>query len=227
MKILVKFPTRQRPSQCVRALNACIVNQTTTNVHYLLTVDENDESMEHVISAVQGHEHITVDVGISKGKIHACNRGVNTFTNEWDILLLLSDDMMCQKKGWDKQLVDEMSTNYPDTDGVLFHNDGFCGDRLNTMCILGRKYYDRFGYIYQPDYLSFWCDNEFMEVATELERQTYFDDVLFKHEHPANTGVGNDSLYLENNRNFERDKQTYNERKRNGFPVVVNTNSNH
>jgi hypothetical protein len=54
--------------------------------------------------------------------------------------------MMWQKKGWDKQLIEEMETNYPDTDGVLFHNDGYCQQRLNTMCILGRKYYKRFNY---------------------------------------------------------------------------------
>lgn len=226
MNILVKFPTRQRPSQCVRALNACVENQTTNNVHYLLTVDEDDKSMESVISAVQSHEHITVDVGVSKSKINACNRGIDTYTGEWQIVVLLSDDMICQKKGWDAELISEMITMFPDTDGVLFHNDGFLGDKLNTMCILGRKYYDRFGYIYHPEYKSFWCDNEFQEVAQGLDLQQYYPDVLFKHEHPANTGEQSDSLYLDNNANFVNDKQLYHERKQNGFPAIVGINTN-
>ena len=108
MNILVKFPTRQRPTQSVRALNACVENQTTNNMHYLLTVDSDDRSMDGVISAVLTHEHITVDSGTSKNKINACNRGVNTYNGKWDIILLLSDDMICQKKGWDAQLIEEM-----------------------------------------------------------------------------------------------------------------------
>jgi hypothetical protein len=207
MNILVKLPSRQRPSQCANALNRAIENQATTNVHYLLTIDSNDRSMDD----------LTVDSGNSKGKIHACNRGVDSFKGDWDVILLLSDDMICQSKGWDKTLIDEMGEHYPDLDGVLFHNDGFLGKKLNTLCILGRKYYNRFGYIYHPDYLSFYCDNEFMDVANNLEKQTYFDKVLFKHEHPANTGHVADSLYLDNNKNFERDKSVYLKRKSEGF----------
>jgi hypothetical protein len=217
MKILVKFPTRQRPSQCVVALNACIENQTTSNVHYLLTVDSDDRSMDAVISAVETHDFISVDSGISKSKINACNRGIDTFSGEWDIVLLLSDDMICQKKGWDAQLIDEMGSHYPDTDGVLFHNDGFVGEKLNTMCILGRKYYDRFGYIYNPEYKSLWCDNEFMDMANILGKQTYFNDVLFKHEHPANNGDIADSLYQKNDVAFQRDKSVYLKRKQQKF----------
>ena len=65
-----------------------------------------------------------------------------------------------------------------------------------------------------------------MEVANMLEKQTYFPEVLFKHEHPANTGIGNDSLYLENNKNYDIDKQTYNERKAKRFGFTFDTNSN-
>lgn len=217
MNILVKLPTRQRPSQCVRALNACVTNQTTNKVHYLLTIDSDDRSMDGVISAVEGHEHITIDSGTSKSKIDACNRGISAFPDPWDIVVLLSDDMMCQKKGWDAQLIEEMELKYPDTDGVLFHNDGYVGEKLNTMCILGRKYFERFGYIYNPEYKSLWCDNEFMDVANKLNRQTYFKDVLFKHEHPANNGDMADSLYQKNDVQFQRDKSVYLKRKQQQF----------
>lgn len=219
MNILVKFPTRHRPSQFVRVLNGYVLNQTTANVHYLVTVDSDDRSMDNVRDSLAHHGHISVDVGRSYSKIHACNRGINKFDNDWDIIVLASDDMECQKKGWDKQLIDEMVSTYPDGDGVLFHNDGFLGEKLNTMCIMGRKYYDRFGFIYHPDYKSFWCDNEFMSVADGLNKQTYMDDVLFKHNHPANTGGVADSLYLNANNDYNNDKRTYDERKRNGFDI--------
>ena len=215
-KILVKFPTRQRPTQFVRALNACIENQTSTNVHYLITIDSDDESMKNVRDSLLHHDHVTVDEGKSYSKIHACNRGMDN-DMEWDIVVLMSDDMMCKKKGWDSQLIKEMAYNYPDTDGVLWHNDGYTHNKLNTMCILGRKYYKRFSYIYNPEYKSFWCDNEFMDVASQMGKQTYMNDVLFRHEHPANTGDPMDAMYIQANNDYQKDKQTYNDRKHKGF----------
>ena len=66
-----------------------------------------------------------------------------------------------------------MTELYPNTDGVLWFNDGNQGNRLNTLCILGKKYYERFNYIYHPDYTSLWADNEFMDVANLLNKQIF------------------------------------------------------
>ena len=75
------------------------------------------------------------------------------------IVLLASDDMIPMEKGFDNIIIDKMKNYYPDTDGVLWFNDGYQGDKLNTLCILGKKYYDRFGYIYNPEYISVLSDN--------------------------------------------------------------------
>lgn len=221
MKILVKFPTRQRPQKFLKTLSNTIKLQSTSNVEYLISCDTDDLSMDEKLIEVVHNKwnFVTFKKGLSSGKIHACNRDVNQYGGEWDIIVLMSDDMICQKKGWDEKLINEMKEHFPDKDGVLFHNDGFTQRRLNTMCILGRKYYDRFGYIYNPNYVSLWCDNEFMEVANNLKKQVYFDEVLFKHEHPANTGdkISEDLLYNKNDKFYLRDKQTYEQRKRNNF----------
>ena len=71
-----------------------------------------------------------------------------------------------------------MSFNYPDTDGVLWFNDGFQGNRLNTLCILGKKYYERFNYIYHPDYISLYCDEEQTNVARNMNKMV---DLVIKN----------------------------------------------
>ena len=53
-----------------------------------------------------------------------------------------------------------MINNFPNYDGVLFFNDGYSSCKLNTLVICGCKYYDKFNYIYYPEYRSFFCDNE-------------------------------------------------------------------
>ena len=106
-----------------------------------------------------------------------------------------------------------MEEFYPNTDGVLWFNDGFQKDKLNTLCILGKKYYERFNYIYYPEYKSTWCDNEFMSVANILGKQTYFDEVIIKHEHP-DWGYGiNDDIHNANHKNLNFDRNLYNKRK--------------
>ncbi len=220
MQIVVKFPTRSRPKRFLEYLKHAVENQQTDDVFYLITIDVDDATMTNDVceKAFDITKKIKFIRDVSMSKIHACNRDME-HAPDFDILVLMSDDMKCVRNAWDVMLQNRMSSLYPDTDGVLWHSDGHVHDRLNTMCILGRKYYDRFGYIYHPDYKSLWCDNEFMDVANILKRQSYSDVVLFEHTHPANTGMGNDSLYNINERFYTVDRETYTKRKAKNFDL--------
>lgn len=158
----------------------------------------------------------------TKGKIAACNSKIDEYDGPWDILMLISDDMIPKVKGWDQIIIDDMTKYYPDTDGVLFYNDGHNGRKLNTLAIMGRKYYERFGYIYNPKYKSLFADNEFMEVADALGKQTYIDRVIIEHQHPFYYPEKNDDLYRKNNGYYLQDKLTYERRKANGFYLSKN-----
>lgn len=214
LSILVKFPTRGRPDKFLQVFD--LYHYTSEGVQFLVSVDYNDSSMRPYLEQLRNKPNTKVIEGYSDGKIHACNRDIEK-ADPWDILVLASDDMIPVSSGWDKIIREEMKLHFPDTDGVLFFPDGYT--KLNTMCIIGRKYYERFCYIYHPDYISLWCDNEFMEVADRLGKQVRFNQVLFKHEHPANNGMKNktDNLYRENDKWYAKDKNTYEKRKLNNF----------
>lgn len=218
MRLLVKFPTRNRWDKFFKLLD--LYQQTADNlknIEFVITCDINDASKpSNIAERISKFKNITVISGVSTGKIHACNRDMEMLRN-WDIVLLASDDMIPQIKGWDDIIRRSMQTHFPDTDGVLWFNDGYTKQNLNTMCILGKKYFDRFGYIYNHDYISLWCDNEFTEVSMMLKKVVYSDNVLFKHEHPANNGQGNDTLYRINEKFYNIDKETYLKRKKNNF----------
>jgi hypothetical protein len=125
--------------------------------------------------------------------------------------------MIPKVKGYDDIIRNKMTKHYSDCDGVLWFNDGYQKNKLNTLCILGKKYYKRFNYVYNPEYKSVWCDNEFMEVANILEKQTYFDEVIIKHEHP-DWGFGNmDTIHVSNIQNELSDKMTFHSRKQKNF----------
>jgi hypothetical protein len=221
MKILIKFPTRGRKHKFLNTFKKYYdLCENIDNITFLISIDIDDTDMNNqdTIDILKNFKNTEVCIDYSKSKIDAVNRDVQ-YINEWDILLLASDDMIPQVKGYDKIIVEKMESYYPDTDGVLWFNDGFQESRLNTLCILGKKYYQRFNYIYYPSYKSTWCDNEFMSVANILNRQTYFNEVIIKHEHP-DWGYGHsDNIHLKNQSDLNHDMSLYNERKKINFDL--------
>lgn len=221
MKILLKIPSRERPQKLLQRIEEYQSFAFDKSIKYLVSLDANDTTCNnpYVLGRLKELGCI-VYVGDSVSKIHACNRDIEK-VNGWDILILASDDMVCKVKDWDLILSNEMKSTYPDTDGVLWHSDGYVGNKLNTMCILGNKYYQRFSYIYPPEYRSLWCDNEFTEVATILGKQTYFEHVLFAHEHPSNIGGHVDQQYRKTESFYHIDKAVYEQRKSRNYGLLT------
>jgi len=218
MKIIIKIATKYRINQCVDLIQKCInYAETLDNIRIIVSVDEDDfESIKYLENNII-HNCVQYFVGPANGKIAAINRDIPE-SSKFDIIMNISDDMTPIYKNYDTLTIEKMKEYYPDTDGVLFFNDGYLGPKLNTICILGAKYYARFNYIYQPDYKSLWCDNEFMKVAYDLNKQTYIHTTIFKHEHPANNrDIKSDILYDINQKYESKDKELF--QKRN--PVTI------
>ncbi len=220
MKLLVKFPTRGRKDKFFSTLDKyheyC---NDIENTLFLISIDSDDEEMnnQETIDKILSYKNTNLVIGNSISKIDAVNRDISNLEYEWDILLLASDDMIPQIKGYDVIIKENMLFNYPDTDGILWFNDGFQENRLNTLCILGKKYYKRFNYIYYPEYKSCWADNEFTTVGNLLKRQAYLSTVIIKHEHP-DWGYGTiDFVHNNNVKDWHHDHNVYVTRSSNNF----------
>jgi hypothetical protein len=217
--LLIKFPSKSRPEKLVQVYKKYIEYATNpSQIKSIISLDNDDQTVtpELVQSLKNIHPATDVVIGEPAGKIGAVNRDME-FSGDWDILVLVSDDMIPEVRGWDSIIRMNMRLLYPDTDGVLWFNDGFQKNNLNTLCILGHTYYNRFGYIYHPAYKSLWCDNEFMIVADMLGKQTYFEDIIIRHTHPVINNSGFDELYNHNDSFFEEDRRTFIARKMNSF----------
>lgn len=228
-KILAKLPTRSRPEIFLKVLNeyhAMCMNLQDT--FFLVTCDNNDETMtDEVIAraeAISTYGNIKVCRGDSKTKIEAVNADFDKIPErfqDWDIVFVISDDMEVDKMGWDEIIRGEMKENAPDTDFQLWFYDGF-QKRINTIAILGRKYYERFNFIYDPEYKSLFCDNTATEIAQILGKIKFIDTVICRHMHPAwGNGRNLDPLYIKNEAYWHEDEKTYNRHKANnfGFPI--------
>jgi len=222
MKILIKFPTRGRQEKFFKVLDMYYSFANNLDlIEFQISIDSDDLSMnnDEVIHKFSTYKNLKYSIGESVNKIHAVNRDI--VVGDWDIILLASDDMIPKIKGYDDIIRTKMRDIYPDTDGILWFHDGNRKD-LNTLCILGREYYKRFNYIYHPDYKSLWADNEFMDVANLLNKQTYFNELIIKHEHPDVGFGGRDNIHLENSKNDYIDKNLYLKRKSINFELNKN-----
>jgi len=214
-KLLIKFPSRERPQK----FRDCLANildtvQNIENVMIVATLDNNDSTMEW--AKTLDKPYLKVMFGESSNKIHAVNRDMSKISFKWDYCLVMSDDMKFIKKGWDS-IIDHyfnMLSDGFDKELILhFPTDKLHGDRIITMPIFNRKWFERFGYIYHPSYLSLFCDDEQTMVSKITGSYRKLSEQIAVHLHPIYTGEKLDPL-LEKTQSFnDQDHKNYELRK--------------
>jgi hypothetical protein len=225
--ILFMFPVRFRRDKFFSTLDKYYqLLSENPAFSFVITLDTDDREMNtaQVKSRLAKYRNLTFHYGDHKNKIEAMNDNVPAAG--WDIVVLVSDDMIPLMKGFDTVIRRKMLAFYPDTDGVLFFNDGYNGKKLNSLSIMGKAFYDRFGYIYYPGYKSTWSDREFMDVSEELGLVTYFEDCIIQHQHyDFGYNGAYDALMKRNTNPAFGDEALYWSRKESGFPKSEISNS--
>ena len=217
LKLLIKFPTRNRPDKFFKILDEYYLLLRDSNFEFVISCDTDDITMNNtnIISKLKTYPFLNYYFSDNKTKVEAINNNIKD--KIFDILLLASDDMLPVKKGYDAIIKKKMLKHFPDTDGVLWFNDGFQSNNINTLCIIGKKYYDRFNYIYHPDYKSLYCDTEFTIVSSVLKKVKYFNEIIIKHIQYSIIGELPDELYIRNDSLEEYDKNIFLNRQKNNF----------
>jgi len=222
MKILLKCPTRSRPEKVMSTLTKYVQYASRPeDLGVAISCDNDDASMTN--SAVQARlssllgkvSWYHIFYSDNKSKIEACNANMDEIQYPWDIVVLVSDDMIPQMHGYDDVIRRHMRSRFPDTNGILWFNDGYQGKDLNTLCVYGRTMFNRLGHIYEPCYKSFFCDTELTDLCltTYKDQTLYLPTIIIRHEHPAAGNASTDNLYLSNQRFFSTDMMTYISRK--------------
>lgn len=223
--ILVKFPTRGRKEKAISVLKSYYrTSKFPERISYLLAIDSDDQemldSLDEISEALEKSKLFWA-VGERDCKVEAINRGINEYEDHWDVLVLGSDDMIPAVGAWDAVIESDYRAAY--NKDAFWYFDGH-QDRICTLPIMTSAIYYSFGYIYHPDYKSLWCDNEWTEVMKELDCLEKKDEILFRHESPAwkrgaTTEIIRDSLWLDNESFFQRDRQIFEKRREKGFPI--------
>lgn len=224
--ILFKFASRSRPQKFIDGINN-IISKVSDNENFkiLVSADKDDYTMynQSVLSQIKPHidsGKVVVVFDKSISKIDAINRDLELI-NDWQILVNFSDDMEFIVDGFDEMIRSHFAIHFPEYNGNMYYNDGFVGDKISAMSIIGRRYFDTVlgKKIYNPEYFSLFCDNEYTEVAVKLNKIQYYNIILYKHNHPANIGGVMDEQLTKTEAYWERDKNTYEKRKASNFDL--------
>ena len=220
MKILIQFNTRNRPGKFLEVLGlyyGLADNKDDFFINVSCDIDDDAMNNDFIKDKIGEYANVRIFYNNNKSKVESVNAGFGDL--KYDLILLASDDMIPEVQGYDNIIREEMKKHFPDTDGILWFNDGVQGRRLNTLSILGKKYYERFGYIYNPEYKSLWADNEFMTVGNMLNKQVYIDRIIIRHRHHSvDKSVECDSLYRRNEAYYNEDRDMFNKRYALNFP---------
>ena len=212
-KILVKYASRGRPKKFLAGLEN--IYATCSNVEQiivLVTADIDDKSMcnEEMRDKIQSFPNCKVIYGTSKNKIDAINRDLYILPNgfeDWTILANFSDDMRWTVPYWDEYIISDFKQNCDDYSGYMAYLDPDTHGVLSTLFIAGRKWVDTFGFIYDPKFVSLFCDNLVEDCAKKLGKYFYNSLSIYRHFNPAY-----------NYPDFQRDEM-FNEQQRIGWDV--------
>lgn len=210
MKISIIHPSRGRAeiAKSVRDKWMQSADYSRSEIEYLLVVDNTDPELKSYDRVFNGD----FLVGDHKSAIHAINEGAKTCDGE--IIIVVSDDFDCPEH-WDTLLIDALEGK---EDFCVKTKDGI-QPTLMTLPIMDRKYYERFGYIYHPDYLHMYSDQEMTAVAHMLGRNLTLD-ITFPHLHYSTGKFAKDDISVKNDKTYPQGKEVFQRRLRDNFGIT-------
>lgn len=231
-KISIIHPSRSRPEHAGNTIRAWLNTAANPNdIEYLLSVDSTDPELPeyelyrpnnfrsvllkyHTIGDVSTNlPTITLVVNDNHSAIEAINRAAIVSTG--NLIIVVSDDFSTPPKHWDVQLLDSLEGKH---DYIVKTDDGV-QPWIITLPIMDRQYYNRFGYVYYPEYKHLFCDTEMTHVADLLDRKITLP-IRIPHNHYTTGKTQRDAINIKNDSTWGQGEALYLNRVLDGFGLV-------
>lgn len=217
MRISIIHPSRNRPEQAYNtAINWLNKAYYKANIQYILSLDEDEPLLKEYDKFFMNNMPGLVD---TLGCVHKNKSAIEAINNacphvNGDLLIVISDDFDCPLN-WDRLLLEALEGK---SDFLVKTQDGL-QKTLITLPIMDREYYERFGYIYHPDYLHMHCDEEMTIVGHMLGRVITLD-LLFHHNHYTTGKMAMDAINVKNNSTWGHGQATLDRRAKDNFGIA-------
>lgn len=205
-------PSRGRPG---KAFDAFIRwnSRACTQYEYILSLDTDDPCLndyEQLFSKL--HRKYDTAIYPNRSAIDAINKAAEHATG--DIIVVMSDDFDCPNQ-WDETLI---NITQDKKDWIAKTHDGI-QRWIITLPIMDRIYYNRFGYIYHPEFLHMFCDTQMSCVADLLGKRINLD-MKFPHNHYSVGKSERDEISIRADKTWGQGEYTFMKHYRNNFGLV-------
>lgn len=207
MKISLLHPSRSRPE---KALQASTKWRELAGIEceYILSLDGDDHKFDEYFETIKGHKVVS----INRSAVDAINNAAKIATG--DILVVMSDDFDCPEN-WAIKIIEQTKGK---TDWIAKTWDGI-QKWIITLPIMDRAYYNRFDYIYYPEYLHMFCDTEITCVADITGRKISLD-IPFSHNHYSTGKTVRDEVSIRADATWDQGEKLFLERAKRNFDLV-------
>lgn len=181
-------------------------------IEHLLSVDYGDKYLMEYDRKFKSSAFTKFFVSDNRSAVDAINHAATKATG--DILVVMSDDFEAPQD-WGRNIIEQTQGKI---DWIAKTPDGI-QKWIITLPIMDRVYYNRFGYIYHPDYLHMFCDTELTCVADLTGRKITLD-IPFVHNHYSTGKSVKDEVSIRADKTWDQGEKLFIERARRNFDLV-------
>lgn len=212
--ISILHPSRSRPEKSFETIKKWIERAGSESIEVIISLDTTDPT-----GGLYGSFYLDCPpcnrafvYGDNRSAVDAINNAAKQAKG--DILIVVSDDTDCPEN-WAVDLL-KYTTNK--TDFIAKTDDGI-QDWIITMPIMDRTYYNRFGYIYHPDYLHMFVDTH-MSCVADLTGRRIRIPMTFKHLHYSVGGLQKDAVSEKADSTWAQGEALFIQQAKNNFGLV-------
>lgn len=227
-KIMFVQATRGRPGPGIEAALRITRNmRSNMPFSYYFSLDTDDPTLPEYRKNISHLPFVSdICVGNNKGCVDATNAGALRLSDE-DLIVVSGDDMAIRQVGWDMYVLDFIERNIS-TDEYLVHfpDETANSKEIAIYQILSAPLYRKMGFIFYPEYISMYGDNDLWATCNRLGVIHNFrsppNPLLFYHDHPGLGGAMEwDDTYKRTNDAscYRKGEEVFKRRELENFPI--------
>lgn len=211
--LLIKYASRARPERLQTVVESVFNNaDNPDNIIMVLSLDK-DDTLTYTAKTLQFLKpfiekgYIKCYLNDKTTKVNAFNRDIDK-VEEWAYLLHLTDFTEICCKGFDTKIQSVFNT-HQGLGLAIFPSANHDGKHFNNIHVIKRTTYDQYGFLYHPDLIANFEEQELESRMKKTTLSSVFNDrPLHRYVHPKWLYYHADALLTENVLHWKQDLQT-------------------
>lgn len=197
---LVILPSRSRPDNVKRGVDALLEHSRISDV--IVAIDEDQSDLYPRLDGV------TYEVNPRLRMNGTLNLVANKYADKYETIYFLGDDHLVKTPGWDELLYAPIKARGY---GLSYGNDLLQGQKLATAIMMSANIVRTLGFMAPPKLIHLYMDNFWMSLGQALDCLTYVREAVIEHMHYLAGKAQADEQYLDVNSQemYRKDQESF------------------